>query len=198
MRALDSLPRLAELSLGAARHALSIARRIAEPILGRRSREVLSGWDRRWEPRSSRPVAEPPPPPSAPRRPPATPPATATPPPTPPPAAKAPSAPPPAAAPRPAPQPVAPAPPPEPTHVDRDAVLVAESADAAAADGAGPQIQVDEPWNGYGKLTAKDVTAQLATADAATLAIVRLYESTHRKRRTVLAAVDRRLAAANR
>jgi hypothetical protein len=41
------------------------------------------------------------------------------------------------------------------------------------------------------------VTAQLATANPATLAVVRLYESSHRSRRTVLAAVDRRLASAD-
>ena len=55
---------------------------------------------------------------------------------------------------------------------------------------------MDEPWEGYSRLTARDITAQLATANAATLAVVRLYESSHRKRRTVLAEVDRRLAAA--
>jgi hypothetical protein len=75
---------------------------------------------------------------------------------------------------------------------------VAESADAGAADGAGAVIHIDEPWKGYTKLTAKDITAQLATANPAMLAVVRLYESTHRNRRTVLAAVDRRLAAAER
>jgi hypothetical protein len=43
---------------------------------------------------------------------------------------------------------------------------------------------------------AKDVIAQLADASPATLAVVRLYESTHRDRVTVLAEVDRRLEAA--
>jgi len=114
------------------------------------------------------------PPPSVPSQPPAPPPAPAL------------------AASRPQP------PAPEPAHVDREAVVVAESADAGAADGAGAEIHVDEPWDGYGQLTAKDITAQLATADPATLAVVRLYESSHRNRRTVLAAIDRRLATADR
>lgn len=97
------------------------------------------------------------------------------------------AAPPPPAAHRPRPAP-------EPAHVDRDAVVVLESADAGAADGVGAQIRVDEPWDGYSQMKAKDVTAQLATADPATLAVVRLYETGHRNRRTVLAQIDRRLA----
>jgi len=84
---------------------------------------------------------------------------------------------------------------PEPARVDRGAAVVAEYADAGAADGAGAEVRVDEPWDGYSRLTARDVIAQLATASPATLAVVRLYESSHRKRRTVLADVDRRLAA---
>ena len=191
MRALNALPRLAEHSLKAARQAgslaVSVVRTVAEPV--RRHYDGHdSGTTRNWEPPSSRPVDEPPSPPAVPRRPDATTPAasaTATPPP------------PAATHPRPVavPEPEA-APGPEPEHVDRDAVLVAESADAGAADGAGPAIRVDEPWAGYSKLNAKDVTAQLATADAAMLAVVRLYEAANRNRRTVLADIDRRLATA--
>jgi hypothetical protein len=181
MRVLDALPRIAELSLEAARQAgslaVSVARTLAEPVLGRRSDDA-NGWTRNWEPPSSRPVGEPPPPPATPRRPPATTPA-ATP------------ARPPRAAAGPRPVPVAE---PEPEHVDRDAVVVAEFADAGAEDGAGAQVRVDEPWDGYSQMKAKDVTAQLATADPAMLAVVRLYETSNRNRRTVLAEIDRRLA----
>jgi len=170
MRVLDTLPRLAELSLEAARQAgslaVSVVRTVAAPILGRRCDEDSSGWTRNSEPPAS-PVGEPPPPPSAPRRPRATTPAAA---------------------------PVAVAPPAEPAHVDRGAVLVAESADSGAADGAGAEVRVAQPWDGYRALKAREITDRLATADAAMLAIVRLYESTHRRRRTVLAEVDRRLA----
>jgi hypothetical protein len=200
MRALNDLPRLAELSLKAARQAgtlaLSVVRTVAETALRRRSSDQISGWTRHWDPPASRPVGDPPPPPDAPRRPvattPAAPPVAATPPPRP---APAPPAPEPVAATPPAPSVSAPEPAPEPEHVDSDAVVVAESADAGAADGAGPEIHVAEPWDGYSSLNVKDVTKQLATASPATLAVVRLYESAHRNRRTVLAAVDRRLAA---
>jgi outer membrane biosynthesis protein TonB len=215
----DTVSRLAELSVSAARQAgsvaLTIVRTLAARVLGDRVDGDASGWTRRWEPSSSRPVAEPPPPPSAPRRPDATAPAprSAAPSPSPEPApapatpAQAPGrapapapapdlAPAPAPDPAPAPAPQAPAPP-EPAHVDSGATVVAESADAGAADGAGAEVHVDEPWEGYSRLTARDVTAQLATANPATLAVVRLYESSHRNRRTVLAAVDRRLASAD-
>lgn len=80
-----------------------------------------------------------------------------------------------------------------PVHVDREAVVV-ESSDAGAAEGAGATIHIGEPWSGYGRLRARDITAQLATAGAATLAVVKLYEATHRKRRTVLEEIDRRPA----
>src|SRR5688572_17943912 len=79
MRALNAIPRLAELSLEAARQAgslaLSVARTVAEPVLGRSSTGRESGRTRNWEPPSSHPGGEPPPPPAAPRRPVATTPA---------------------------------------------------------------------------------------------------------------------------
>lgn len=88
--------------------------------------------------------------------------------------------------------------PPQPAaedHVSREAVVVAESADAGAAEGAGPQVTVGEPWQGYGSLTAKEVNDRLAAASPEALAIARLYESANRNRVTVLREIDRRLAA---
>ena len=76
-------------------------------------------------------------------------------------------------------------------------MLVAESADAGAADGAGAEIHVAEPWPGYGEMTAADINDRLATADAGMLAVVRLYESAHRKRVTVAREAERLLAAAD-
>ena len=73
---------------------------------------------------------------------------------------------------------------------------MAESADAGAADGAGAQIRVGEPWNGYGSLTAREIIDRLAAATAETLAVARLYETTHRNRVTVIREIDRRLAIA--
>jgi len=98
----------------------------------------------------------------------------------------------PADAAQPAPAPVAAA---EPDHVDREAVVVAESHDPGAEDGVGAQITVDEPWDGYDELTVEQVLARLEDASAETLAVVRLYERMHRDRRGIGDGIDRRLAA---
>ena len=203
MRALQAIPRIAELSLEAAKQAgslaVSVARTVAEPVFGRHGDNGSHGST----------TAPPPPRTTAPERDEhagdgqrsATATAAAAPPPTAPAPVAAPS--------RPVAVPDAPdtpdvadvpdvalePPEPAPEHVDREAVVVAESADAGAADGAGAQIRVDEPWDGYSHLNAKDVVAQLATADPATLAVVRLYETANRNRRTVLAEIDRRLVS---
>ena len=102
-----------------------------------------------------------------------------------------------ARAPAPRPRRRAPAPAAAVEHVDRDAVVVAESADAGAADGAGAQIRIGEPWQGYGSLTAKEVNDRLAAASPEALAVARLYESANRNRVTVLREIDRRMQAAD-
>jgi hypothetical protein len=63
-----------------------------------------------------------------------------------------------------------------------------ELVETEGAASAGPEITVDEPWPGYGKLRAPEIVDRLRAADDATKAIVRLYEQQNRKRRTVLAA----------
>ena len=85
----------------------------------------------------------------------------------------------------------------QPVHVSEEPELVREVAEAGAEDGAGAAITVAEPWNGYGRMSAKDVIARARTGNAAELAAVRLYESRHRSRQTVLAAVDRQLKLAS-
>jgi hypothetical protein len=101
------------------------------------------------------------------------------------------------AAPRPQPQPQPPPrresvyradEPPEPIHIEVEEELVAEVADPGAEEGPGPQISVDEPWDGYSKMKAADIVDRLAAATPEELAVVQLYESTHRGRKTVLAA----------
>ena len=89
----------------------------------------------------------------------------------------------------PTPAPVVEAPTPTPAPV------VEEVADAGAEDGAGAEVHVDPPWKGYSRLKADDVRQAVAgEASTAVVAAARLYESTHRNRRTVLEAVDQRLA----
>jgi hypothetical protein len=91
--------------------------------------------------------------------------------------------------------PAPPPPPPEAEHVDEGVTPVAEFAEPGAEDGAGAEIRVDEPWDGYSRMRAPEIQRELAEAEPAALAAVRLYESTHRGRRSVLEAIDRRLAA---
>jgi hypothetical protein len=86
-----------------------------------------------------------------------------------------------------------------PAHVSEEPTLVREESEPGAEDGAGATIHVAEPWPGYDRANARDIVARLAGRDTAELAAVRLHESMHRKRSTVLQAVDRELrAAANR
>jgi hypothetical protein len=88
----------------------------------------------------------------------------------------------------PAPPVAAPPEPPEPVHVSEEPVLVAEVAEAGAEDGAGAELRIDEPWEGYSTMSASEIRTRLRRADAATLGAVRLYEAAHKGRSTVLQA----------
>ena len=192
MPALDNLSRAADVSYTVARRvgslAVSAVRQVAEMALERRSQSrTRTPWTPpppvSGAPSSTTPWQAPPPAPAPDRAQSAAPSAGAAPVPTPAPAA----------------EPVAPVAPdpdePPDDHVSREAVLVAESADDGAADGAGAQIRIGEPWEGYGKLTAKEVNDRLATASPESLTVARLYEVANRNRVTVIRAIDRRLAA---
>jgi hypothetical protein len=76
----------------------------------------------------------------------------------------------------------------EPVHIEVEEELVAQVADPGAEEGPGPQLSVDEPWEGYSKMKAADIVDRLAAAGPAEVAVVQLYESTHRRRKTVLDA----------
>ena len=81
----------------------------------------------------------------------------------------------------------------QPTHVSEEPTLVEEVAEPGAADGAGPEIHIREPWEGYREMSAREITARLADASAAELAAVELYEGSNRGRQTILAAVARQM-----
>jgi len=74
---------------------------------------------------------------------------------------------------------------------------VEEFAEPGAEEGAGAEVHINEPWEGYARLNAKQVLARLSTATPAELATVQLYESGHRRRQTILNAVQRQLRSAN-
>ena len=67
---------------------------------------------------------------------------------------------------------------------------MAEIAEDGAEDGAGPELRVDEPWEGYSSMTAAEIRRRLRHADAATVAAVRLYEAANKGRSTVLQAAS--------
>jgi hypothetical protein len=78
------------------------------------------------------------------------------------------------------PRPVRPAP-----HVDREAEVV-ES--VGPAEDVVATIEVDEPWDGYDRMSATAIVARLRGADPATKGVVRMYEQRHKQRATVLRA----------
>lgn len=86
---------------------------------------------------------------------------------------------------------------PEPIHVSEEPELVEEFAEPGAEDGAGAEIHIEEPWDGYGEMNAKQIVARLSSATAAEMAAVQLYESSHRRRQTILNAAQRELRSAN-
>jgi hypothetical protein len=98
---------------------------------------------------------------------------------------------------RPAPTPV-PTPaaePPEPAHVDEGATVVAEFAEGGAEDGAGAEVKLAEPWEGYDRLHADDLADHLTGANSETLAAVLLYERSTRDRSSVVDAAEQQLRA---
>lgn len=76
------------------------------------------------------------------------------------------------------------------SHVSEEPVLVEQVAEAGAEDGAGAQVTVQEPWVGFQLMTAADLIDRLTSATLAELAAVELYELSHRRRQTVLSAVE--------
>lgn len=56
--------------------------------------------------------------------------------------------------------------------------------------GPGPEIHVEPPWPDYDDMTVTAVLARLRGADPAVVAMARLYEETHKRRRGVLGATE--------
>ena len=81
-----------------------------------------------------------------------------------------------------------------PDHVDEEVVLVAEVAEAGAEDGAGAELRVEQPWDGYDEMTAADIRDRLSASTPVEAAAVELYESTGKNRRTVIDAAARALS----
>jgi ferritin-like metal-binding protein YciE len=76
---------------------------------------------------------------------------------------------------------------------DEDVELVAEVADPGAEAGAGAEIHVDPPWEGYDRMTAAEIERRLENADAVVAAAVQLYERSGKGRESVLRAAEHAL-----
>jgi hypothetical protein len=156
---------LLQLPVKAAAFAARICMRLAEAAV-----EATSEWSRE-RPRASSPrsPSAPPPPPTR-----AAPVATEPPPPVAPPAP-------------------APAEPPidvVPDLTRGQAARIREEQREAETteDSPGAEVHVDEPWRGYRSMKAPEIIDRLRVSDDAVKAIVLLYESSHRSRKTVLRA----------
>ena len=103
--------------------------------------------------------------------------------------------PPPAVRPRPRSNGGAPPVAPEPVHVSEEPELVAEVADRGAEEGAGAEVHVDEPWDGYDRMTAAAIKGRLRMEGPAVAGTVRLYEAAHKGRSSVLEEAGRRTSA---
>ena len=86
---------------------------------------------------------------------------------------------------------------PEAGHVSEEPELVEEVAEPGAEDGAGAQVRIAEPWEGYRTMKAADVIDRLSSVSVEVLATVELYELAGRNRRSVVAAAQRALKRAS-
>jgi hypothetical protein len=83
----------------------------------------------------------------------------------------------------------------EPAHVSEEPVVVAETAERGAEEGAGAEVHVDEPWPGYRDMTAAQIRQRLRAASPAEAAAVSLYEAGGKGRSSVLEEAAKRTGA---
>ena len=82
----------------------------------------------------------------------------------------------------------------ESAHIDVEPELVAEAAETGAEDGAGAEVEVDEPWPGYDEMTAPDIEDRLQAEGLEAAAAVSLYEASRKGRASILEAASRTMA----
>jgi ribonuclease E len=75
-------------------------------------------------------------------------------------------------------------------EAQRESEGAAPVASAGPATGAGPEIRIEAPWEGYDAMALDEVLARLEGADDATVAAVRLYEGQHENRQAILLATE--------
>ena len=69
--------------------------------------------------------------------------------------------------------------------------LVEQVAERGAETAPGPEIEIDEPWEGYGRMKAAEIRARLADESPATAGMVEIYERAHKGRKQVVDAAEK-------
>jgi hypothetical protein len=77
-----------------------------------------------------------------------------------------------------------------PTKGEVAAIREANREAEGAEGGPGPELHVEEPWEGYADMRLDEVLARLENATEAELAVVRMYESQHENRQAILLATE--------
>lgn len=93
----------------------------------------------------------------------------------------------------PPPAPDTPHPTPNPPHVSEEPELVAEFGEPGAEEEAGAEVNVEEPWEGYDRMRAAEISQRLAEASDEVVAVVSLYETAGKRRQSILRIANRRL-----
>jgi hypothetical protein len=77
-----------------------------------------------------------------------------------------------------------------PTRGEVAAIREANREAEGAEGGPGPELHVEEPWEGYADMRLDEVLRRLENATEAELAVVRMYESQHENRQAILLATE--------
>jgi hypothetical protein len=79
---------------------------------------------------------------------------------------------------------------PEPP-VEVEEELVEQVAERGAETAPGPEIAIDEPWEGYGRMKVAEIRARLASDTPATAGMVEIYERANKGRKQVIDAAEK-------
>ena len=79
---------------------------------------------------------------------------------------------------------------PEP-HLDTEDELVEQVAERGAEVTPGPEIEIDEPWEGYARMTAAEIRRRLASEPPAVAGLVEMYERANKGRKQVIEASEK-------
>jgi diacylglycerol O-acyltransferase / wax synthase len=79
---------------------------------------------------------------------------------------------------------------PEPP-VETEDELVEQVAERGAETAPGPEIEIDEPWEGYARMTAAEIRGRLGSEPPAVAGLVEIYERANKGRKQVIEASEK-------